>query len=129
MQFATLASLAVWAAITIRSQAQGCWLALGTACGVLLSDVVAPGLSLPSMQKVGPAINMGLTAQGLTVFARGARVRLLGIVASALLCYGLSSLLTRAGMRYFTFPFNLATWLMLSLSGWQPPPEPSDTRS
>jgi len=115
-----LPSLAVWAAILAHSRAQGGWLALGTACGVLVSDVVAPWLSLPHIQTVGPAINMGLTAQALTVFARGARVRLLGIAAAALLCHVLSLWLTRAGVRYFTFPFNLGTWLLLALS--RPPP-------
>ena len=110
-----LPGLAVWAAIMVRSQAQGCWLALGAACGVLVSEVVAPWLSLTHIQTVGPAINMGLTAQGLTVFARGVRVRWLGIFVSALLCYVLSSWLTRAGIGYFTFPFNLGTWLMLLL--------------
>lgn len=110
-----LPGLAVWAAIMVRSQAQGSWLALGAACGVLVSEVVAPWLSLTHLQTVGPAINLGLTAQGLTVFARGVRVRWLGIFVSALLCYVLSLWLTRAGIGYFTFPFNLATWLMLLL--------------
>ena len=39
----------------------------------------------------------------------------LAIFVSALLCYVLSSWLTRAGIGYFTFPFNLGTWLMLLL--------------
>lgn len=124
-----LPGLAVWAAIMVRSQVQGGWLALGTACGVVLSAVVAPWLSLTCIQTVGPAINLGLTAQALTVFARSVRVRLVGIVVGALLCAVLSLLLTRVGIRYFTFPFNLATWLMLLVSRAQPDPGSSDTGS
>lgn len=108
----TLPGLAVWIAFTYYAREQGLWLGLGAALswlGALLLDALLPGLHAGD-QMIGLAVNAGLVAQGLTVFGRSPKQRLVGIV----MCFPLCLSLGQAGVPYFTLPFNLVTWALLA---------------
>lgn len=102
----TLPGLCVWAALAWFAPTAGLWLGIGAALGGL------GGVLGAEAQAIGLAVNVGLTAQGLTVFGRGFIVRLAGAALAAGLCL----LCARLDLPYFTLPFNLATWTLLWLS-------------
>ena len=101
-----LPGLCVWAALAWFAPLAGLWLGIGAALGGL------GGLLGAEAQAIGLAVNVGLTAQALTVFGRGFVVRIIGAMVAAGLCL----LCARLELPYFTLPFNLATWTLLGLS-------------
>lgn len=101
-----LPGLCVWAALVWFAPIAGLWLGIGAALGGIGGVLGAEAMA------IGLAVNVGLTAQALTVFGRGVVVRLIGMVLAAGLCL----LCAWLDLPYFTLPFNLATWALLLLS-------------
>ncbi|MBV6322030.1 urea transporter [Duganella violaceipulchra] len=105
----------VWAALARHSRQLALWMLYGAALAWCVASSAEWVLNWPvvSSQSTGMGINSALTALALATFERSRSQRLLGPALSILLCLALAA----TGLAYFTAPFVLATWLLLSARG------------
>ncbi|VVD93452.1 urea transporter [Pandoraea anhela] len=69
-----------------------------------------------AIQAGGVGVNAFLAALGLGVFGHPPKHRLTGAMLAAAICVMLGTWLAPLGWPYFTLPFNLAVWLVLSVA-------------
>lgn len=83
---------------------------------VVWSGIAGLATAWPAMagQAGGIGVNAFLAALGLGVFHRRPAVRFVGAVLASVLCIALGQALNSLGWPYFTLPFNLAVWIVLS---------------
>ncbi|AJC17641.1 urea transporter [Pandoraea sputorum] len=106
--------LLTWYLLALWNARATVWaLAAGLAVWVILVVLASRWPSMAA-QAGGVGINAFLAALGLGVFGRRLTMRLTGAALAAVICVILGGWLTPRGWPYFTLPFNLAVWIVLS---------------
>ncbi|WP_168162856.1 urea transporter [Pandoraea sp. SD6-2] len=93
--------------------------------GTVWSGLSALATIWPAMagQAGGIGVNAFLAALGLGVFARCPALRFAGAVLASAICITLGQTLGSLGWPYFTLPFNLAVWIVLSTTAQRRQPD------
>lgn len=108
--------LLTWYLLALWNARATVWaLAYGVAVWVIFVVLASRWPSMAA-QAGGVGINAFLAALGLGVFGRPPTTRLTGAALAAMFCVILGGWLTPRGWPYFTLPFNLAVWIVLSVT-------------
>ncbi|VVD94784.1 urea transporter [Pandoraea terrigena] len=106
--------LLTWYVLALWSPRATLW---ALAAGVTVWSGLAASTALwptAAEQASGVGINAFLAALGLGMFGRRPAVRFAGALVAGGICVALGAALGPLGWPYFTLPFNLAVWILLS---------------